>query len=147
MKVLFRTDIERQKWKIIAFIFLVYIDINLFHLMSKWLYGSPCIWAKFIRKTACSFWPRSFIIVFTKTLELLLRLLNQIRGVLYSVNIIFYLYPYVLKSSLSSGLPTTICEQFLTYTFFRVPPPFYYPNSIRYRLFMIYFCSRMCTVI
>ena len=131
MKVLFGTDVKRQKWKIIAFIFLVYIDLNLFQLVSKWLYGSRRTWAKFIRKAVCSFGPWTFIIVFTKPLELLLRNLNQTSDILYSVNIILYIYSYVLKFPLSSGLPTTICEHFLTHTFFRDPSLFYYPNSIR----------------
>ena len=131
IKVFFWTDIEWEKWKIIAFMYLVYIDPNLFHLVPKWLNGSRCTWAMFVRKTAYSFGPWRFIVVFTKALELLLRHLKQARDILYSVNIILYLYSYILKFSSSSGLPTTICEYFLTHRGFRDPPLFYYPKKIR----------------
>jgi len=79
----------------------------------------------------CSFGPWRFIIVFTKPLEHLLRHLNKTRDSLYGIYIILYLYYYVLKFLLSSGLPTTIFKHSLTHTDVRDQPLFYYPNNIR----------------
>lgn len=130
-KFFFLTDMEQQKWKIIDIIFQVCVDLNLFQLMSKWLHGLRCIWAKFIRKVPCSFGPWRFIIVFTKPLEHLLRHLNQTRDILYGIYIILYLYSYVLKFSLSSGLPTTICKHFLTHTDVRDQPLLPQQHSVK----------------